>query len=217
MSNIETAKAGLKAIAIGEARGAASITVYALACLSLVAADTFSADDAPTLYSDRFGWLNGERRELGKDPVKAPEGKSLAAQVAKFRAFMDLGAVARTRPDVSETIATVAQSVGSNYKRTLAAASKMRAVLAKDPDVDPVELLGEASAASDVSEADAPKATTAFDKMATLFETMQSDFPGIFASVAKGKAPTITADMSAMLSKFGKQIALAQAIVEAEG
>lgn len=200
----------LRAIAIGEARGATSLTSYALKSAADVAGDIWEAADAARLYEARFGWINAERAEIGREPVKVPTGKSLATQVAKFRAFLDLGEVARSRGTMLKLLATAAQSCGNKYKPMVAGASAARAALAKSPGISDEDLLGVITAAMEGTAPEPETASDAFEKIATAWDKLRKAHPTAFdtASVMK---PGLVDDTATLLARMGKVLAAVDA------
>jgi len=199
----DAARTALRNIAIGEARGATSITAYALLAMTDVINGVWEASDAGGIYTARFEWLNAENTALGKELKSVPQGKSLASQVSKFKIALELGEIARDRPEVAEILTTVstAATVASNYKKTLAAAGKMRAMLAKDPNVSDADLLGEALAATEALEKSPATLVEDFEKIAKAWDKLGDAHPEALAAV-KTERPAVVADLHAMLTKF---------------
>lgn len=216
MSNIDTAKDVLKNIAIGEARGATSLTSYGFAFAKLVSEGVFSDADTATVYLDRFGWVNAERATLGKEPIKIPSGKSYDGQVSKFRRFQYLGTYAKNRPELLTIASDAASTQGSNYKATLNGVGKMNTLLAVDAATDSATLLGEACAAMESLEKPAEKAIASFDKVLKAVEKFSDEHGPVLAEIAASR-PAARGDLTAMLSKFATLVGAAQYALEARG
>lgn len=171
---MDAANAQLKALAIGEAKGDASMGEYFATVAEHIGAGIREFADTGALYQWRHDVMNAEKTRLGRETADMPSGNSLASQLTKARTITQLGVYERTRTGtiaVFRSVAPVAKCAWK-YKPLLVVAKAIAETLDDAPDATDECLRDAANLALDnmevkpkTLEAELLKLAKAFDKL----------------------------------------------------
>lgn len=183
---MDAANAELRALAVGEAKGDASMGEYFVTVAEHIGAGLREFADTGALYTWRHDLMNAERGRLGRETQDMPSGNSLASQLTKARTITQLGVYERTRSGTVAVLRSVAPVTKCQwkYKPLLVAAGAIAGELDADPGASDDRLRDVANEALDNMETKAKTLEAELLKLAKAFDKLQANeaFKPIFAA-----------------------------------
>lgn len=141
----------LKALAVGEAMGDASMGEFFVTLAEQIGSHIRNFDDVGRMYQWRFEIMNAEKARRGRETTDMPSGNSLSAQLTKAKTIAQLGMYERNRTGTIAVLRAVAVVPGCawKYKPLILAAGAIATTLDAEPQATDERLRDAAQEAID--------------------------------------------------------------------